>query len=361
MAITRRKKRVSTMSTQSIEDASRFFLAAVKEGPDFVCTCCHRLMYRKTVIQFRLAKYTKLSDKLLHQLFPPILYTSAQQKIWVCRTCDSALKKGNMPNQAKANNLLLEPIPQQLKDLNEMEIRLISLRIPFMKMVALPCGKQKAIHGPAVNVPTDLHPVCDLLPRLPSQAQIVPMKIKRRLCYKGHYMYQYIQTAKILAALEWLKKNNPLYKDVRIDQNWVGNAALDDNDLWEAFSSQQHPSQEQLASPVQQHPSQEQVPSPVHHHRSKLHHLYSSSHRRSKLHHKFHRRSKLHHLYSSSHCRTKLHHKLLYSSTYSSNLTRLFSQAPLQKVSMTLFSCFFINWVRYFFRWKLFSASNCSY
>ena len=75
-----------------------------------------------------------------------------------------------MPNQAKANNLLLEPIPQQLKDLNEMEIRLISLRIPFMKMVALPCGKHKAIHGQAVNVPTDLHPVCDLLPRLPSQA-----------------------------------------------------------------------------------------------------------------------------------------------------------------------------------------------
>ena len=35
-----------------------------------------------------------------------------------------------------------------------------------------------------VNVPTDLHPACDLLPRLPSQALIVAMKIKN----KGHYM-----------------------------------------------------------------------------------------------------------------------------------------------------------------------------
>ena len=26
--------------------------------------------------------------------------------------------------------------------------------IPFMKMVARPCGKQRAIHGTAVNVPT---------------------------------------------------------------------------------------------------------------------------------------------------------------------------------------------------------------
>ena len=54
-----------------------------------------------------------------------------------------------------------------------------------MKMVALPRGKQRAIHGPAVNVPTDLTPVCTLLPRLPSQTQMVPMKLKRKMCYKG--------------------------------------------------------------------------------------------------------------------------------------------------------------------------------
>ena len=79
-----------------------------------------------------------------------------------------------------------------------------------MKMVALPCGKQRAIHGPAVNVPTDLTPVhvCTLLPRLSSQAQMIPIKLKRKLCYKGHYMYQYIRPAKVLVALQWLKSNN---------------------------------------------------------------------------------------------------------------------------------------------------------
>ena len=84
-----------------------------------------------------------------------------------------------MPAQAKANKLDLEDVPVELSDLNSpLEQRLISLRIPFMKMVALPCGKQRAIHGPAVNVPTDLTPVCTLLPRLPSQAQMVPMKLR---------------------------------------------------------------------------------------------------------------------------------------------------------------------------------------
>ena len=58
-------------------------------------------------------------------------------------------------------------------------------------MMALPCGKQHAIHGPTVNIPTDLTPVCILL-RLPSQAQMFPMKLKRKLCYRGHYMFQYV-------------------------------------------------------------------------------------------------------------------------------------------------------------------------
>ena len=102
-----------------------------------------------------------------------------------------------------------------------------------------------------MNVPADLHPVCDLLPRLPSQAQIVPMKLKRRLCYKGHYMYEYVRPAKVLAALEWLI-NNPLYKDVAIDHEWVKNAAVDNSQLWEAISSQQ----------CEQPPQQTQSPQP---------------------------------------------------------------------------------------------------
>ena len=88
-----------------------------------------------------------------------------------------------MPAQAKANRLDLDDIPVELSDLNSLEEHLISLRIPFMKMVALPCGKQRAIHGPTVNIPTDLTPVCTLLPRLPSQTQMVPIKLKRKLCY----------------------------------------------------------------------------------------------------------------------------------------------------------------------------------
>ncbi len=117
-----------------------------------------------------------------------------------------------------------------------------------MKMVALPRGKQRAIHGPAVNVPTDFHPLCDLLPRLPSQAQVVPMKLKRKLCYKGHYMYQYVRPAKVIAALEWLKINNPLYRTMQVNSDWQQDAAQDDAELWDALSSQHsHQPSQQVA------------------------------------------------------------------------------------------------------------------
>jgi hypothetical protein len=217
---------------QSVQDASHSFLLAVREGPDYICTCCHRLMYRKTVVEFKSSKYVKVSKELFSPRTP-----SHKLKVWICKTCDFNLKRGKMPAQAKANNLGLDDVPAVLTDLNPMEVRLISLRIPFMKMVALPCGKQRAIHGPAVNVPTDLHPVCDLLPRLPSETQIVPMKLKRRLSYKGHYMYEYVRPARVMAALEWLKENNPLYSTIEINSDWQEDSARDDTELWQAFSS----------------------------------------------------------------------------------------------------------------------------
>ena len=110
-----------------------------------------------------------------------------------------------MPLQAKANGLQLCQVPAELSGLNPLELRLISLRVPFMKMVALPSGKQRSIHGPAVNVPSKLDTVCTVLPRLPSQTEHIPLKLKCKLAYRGHYMYNYVSPEKVRNALTWLK------------------------------------------------------------------------------------------------------------------------------------------------------------
>ena len=164
-------------SIVSIDHATSAFISKIKIGPDFVCTCCHRMMYKQMVLPFNKFKYTKASNQLLEQVFSnQYLYTSSHGQIWLCRTCDTTLSRGNMPVQAKANNLQLDEIPTELSTLNALELRLISLRVPFMKMVALPSGKQRSIQGPAVNVPSKLDSLCTMLPRLPTRSQLVPLK-----------------------------------------------------------------------------------------------------------------------------------------------------------------------------------------
>ena len=76
-------------------------------------------MYKQTVISCASNKYTKASNELLEQVFSPEHnYISLDGKQWICKTCDAALKRGNMPLQAKANGLQLCTIPNQLSGLN---------------------------------------------------------------------------------------------------------------------------------------------------------------------------------------------------------------------------------------------------
>ena len=99
-----------------------------------MCTCCHRMMYRKSVIQCN--KYTKTSPDVLQEVFSVnIRYISNNGKQWICKTCDRSLMRGSMPLQDKANGLQLPEIHPELSGLNALELRLISIRVPFMKMV----------------------------------------------------------------------------------------------------------------------------------------------------------------------------------------------------------------------------------
>ena len=106
-----------------------------------------------------------------------------------------------------------------------------------MKLVGLPRGGQKAIHWSAVNVPCKLQPVTFLLPRLPNNAEVVAVKLKRKLAYKGHYMYEYVQPKRVMAAVCWLQENNHLYSDINVCQDWETYCEDDDADLWNAMTN----------------------------------------------------------------------------------------------------------------------------
>ena len=55
--------------------------------------------------------------------------------------------------------------PECLQQLNQLEKHLISPVIPFMKILLLPRGQQKGVHGPVICVPANLSAVANILPR----------------------------------------------------------------------------------------------------------------------------------------------------------------------------------------------------
>ena len=56
-------------SNVSVQQAIMSFQSDIKNGPDFVCSCCHHLMYSKSVVPCNLAKYTNCSNNLLECVF----------------------------------------------------------------------------------------------------------------------------------------------------------------------------------------------------------------------------------------------------------------------------------------------------
>ena len=73
--------------------------------------------------------------------------------------------------------------PREL-DLHQLEERLIALRIPFMQIRELPRGGQYSLKGNVINVPVDIQPTVNCLPRPMDENFTVAVQLKKKLSYK---------------------------------------------------------------------------------------------------------------------------------------------------------------------------------
>ena len=94
-------------------------------------------------------------------------------------------KKPKMPDQACSNGLQLHDSPQDLQNILPLERRVISPQIPFITILVMrQIGGHYKVNGPPVNVSATLDQIIDILPHMPSQLQLHPMKLKCKLEYK---------------------------------------------------------------------------------------------------------------------------------------------------------------------------------
>ena len=76
-----------------------------------------------------------------------------------------------------------------------------------------------------VNVPTALGQIIDILPHISSELQLHPVKLKCKLAYKSHYMYDMIHRDHVISAITWLKEHNSHYRDIKLNEHWYSDIA----------------------------------------------------------------------------------------------------------------------------------------
>ncbi|GIY00702.1 ATP-dependent DNA helicase [Caerostris darwini] len=136
-----------------------------------------------------------------------------------CKTCSDHIRKRNVPNLAANYGFRYPEQPSCLSELNDLEVRLVALRIPFMQIRELGRNRQYGIKG---SVPNDLHKSVDCLPRNVNDSATIYVKLKKRLSFKSHFMYQCVNPNRVYNAALYLM-NKPLYQsqNVNIDLEWL--------------------------------------------------------------------------------------------------------------------------------------------
>ena len=60
---------------------------------------------------------------------------------------------------------------------------------------------------------------------MPSDLQLHPVKLKCKLEYKSHYMYDMIHRDHVMSAITWLKAHNSHYRDIKLNEHWYSDIA----------------------------------------------------------------------------------------------------------------------------------------
>ena len=90
------------LKVETVDDAMKNFKAECKKQPIYICTSCHRLLWRKGVQKFSIDKYNKIKKEItqlvLHEKYR---ISSIDGSIYICHTCHATLKLGRIPAKVK--------------------------------------------------------------------------------------------------------------------------------------------------------------------------------------------------------------------------------------------------------------------
>ena len=205
----------------TLEDLLQIFNDSIAAGPIFVCTCCHQTWFRHSVYD---VQNIRLSNKEEENMFKKCRtgYISKDNKEWICRACRIAVKERRVPKLSIYNKMGFPDVPPEL-DILPMEERLIALQIAFIQLRDHPICRQTFSKGNMVNVPVNISPTINTLPRNISETNTIAIKFKRKKQYKHCEFHENIRPLAVWKALNYLMQNSPLYKNanIQVDTTWL--------------------------------------------------------------------------------------------------------------------------------------------
>ena len=208
-------EKISDHRYKDIKECIEQFHSSIAVGPLYVCTCCHQTWFRKGVCMLKNINLPT-SSRLYCTKF-----ISVNDAEWICHTCIGAIRDGKVPKLSVANGMKWPDKPPEL-DLHQLEERLIALRIPFMQIRELPRGGQYSLKGNVINVPVDIQPTINCLPRPMDENFTVAIQLKKKLAYKKVDFKENVRPLRVLSALHWLMNKSQLYKKsgIVVDESW---------------------------------------------------------------------------------------------------------------------------------------------
>ena len=187
------------------------FKLLIKNGQFFVCVICNRCLYRISIICFNIEKYS-VDENIIFML------TSYDDNYYISTTCDKALRKNSVPCQVLANRLTAVELPKLFQDIHRLERLLVSRRILFKKVTAMPKGKSLKIKGSIYNIPVpEVDVNRNMLPRPAGSNGLIAVKLKRKLEYKGQVVFEAVRPDVVIQFLEFLRSHHYLYSDIEFN------------------------------------------------------------------------------------------------------------------------------------------------
>ena len=165
-------------------------------------------MYKKSVIQFKPLKYIAVSA-----VFKSILSFDHFQ--YICKICDRKMLKRKIRCLAVGNKLEIFNLPENFLSVRILGRVLVAKRILFKKVAIMSKRQSPKIRGSVSNIPVEnLVNNYIVLPVLADSNGLIIVKLKRRIQYKSHVIFEFVRPYFLKSLLLSLKEKNFQYNDI---------------------------------------------------------------------------------------------------------------------------------------------------